>query len=499
MNELIADHQLSFRRSRADRVVGGVAGALGPRLGLSTRGLRVAFVGLGLLGPGIPLYLAALVGTRVEGDDRELAPPRSLVAGLLVLAGAVTPLWLRANDLPPYRNEDLPLAVLALLIGAGGLFVFGRRPPVAPGRSDKFTRVYLPTLRLPQPPTLLLLTLSVATVAGLVTWLAVRARDGVENYGATAASALIVVGLGVALGAWRGRSFLLLPIGLALATPLALAAATDLRLDLGRDNPGALAGTGATSRTFVLGRGAGPVTVTRAAVESGLRTLVIRKPAGTIDVRIDPAIPANIELATIAGRGWVLDAKGEQRAWLDNPGTSMVSLPAAGDDVLSTPLTLRIESAFGSINVFQPVSQAAVEHQQAADLKYRLTNMRVDLSGRRGLLARERATLAKLDARYARTLAALARLTTPSPTASRVPEAILRIDEASWQSMRVEEPLLRERDPVLDELARSRRALQLATDLRFEILRASWRVASIERGIGRLEKRITTLEKGASK
>src|SRR5205807_1448659 len=84
------------------------------------------------------------------------------------------------------------------------------------------------------------------------------------------------IGLGVTLSAWRGRSFVLLPLGLALAAPLVLVAFADVSLTVGRDDPGVIRSADGSSRTVVLRQGAGPVEVRGTAVAAGLRTRVLR-------------------------------------------------------------------------------------------------------------------------------------------------------------------------------------------------------------------------------
>lgn len=495
MNEFNVEPSVSFRRSGSDRVIGGVAGALGPRVGLSALGLRLAFAGLGLLGIGVPLYLAVVIGTRTERDDRPVPPIRSIVAALIAVVGLLAPWWLAANDVPPYRDGDLPLVFLGTMIGAGALFLFGRRAlaPAAPRtRSD---RPIAPWFRLPHPPTLLLVTLSTAAVVGLAVWLVVRSREGTENYGATLAAALVVVGLGVVVSAWRGRSFLLAPLGLALAVPLALSAFADVRFVLGTDDPGTITGATPAEQTFDLGRGAGPVTVSRSAVDGGLRTLTIRKPAGTIDVQLDPATPVEITLRSVSGSGFVVDDAGHREyGAVGFPDVTRISLPAVTAGPTET-LKLELESVVGNIFVVRSSGTPAKPGTQprADGLTTALAEARADLASRQTYLATEKRALAKLEQRYGAVVTKLDNAPL-SPVAAPVPPAVLGVPEATWPTTRVDDPRLRELDPALDWLVRAGRLASDGRDLRYEILRASWRVTVIERGITAVEKRITRLE-----
>lgn len=64
-----------FTRSAGDRVLTGVAGGIGERLGIDPVVVRLAFVVLSLAGGvGVLLYLAAALVSRAP--DRATAPPR---------------------------------------------------------------------------------------------------------------------------------------------------------------------------------------------------------------------------------------------------------------------------------------------------------------------------------------------------------------------------------------------------------------------------------------
>ncbi|MGY1682897.1 PspC domain-containing protein [Geodermatophilus sp. SYSU D01176] len=89
-----------LRRSRSDKVIGGVAGGLAEYSGIDALLWRVGLVALALAGPGIPVYLLLwlLMPSGPPGDSVARAPrvtgPRSPVpgltlAGLLIVVGSL--------------------------------------------------------------------------------------------------------------------------------------------------------------------------------------------------------------------------------------------------------------------------------------------------------------------------------------------------------------------------------------------------------------------------
>jgi phage shock protein PspC (stress-responsive transcriptional regulator) len=91
-----------LRRSRSDKVLGGVSGGLAEYSGIDALLWRVGFVALALAGPGIPVYLLLWLlmpaGPAVDGAGASRAPrvsgPRSPVpgvtlAGLLIVVGSL--------------------------------------------------------------------------------------------------------------------------------------------------------------------------------------------------------------------------------------------------------------------------------------------------------------------------------------------------------------------------------------------------------------------------
>ena len=91
-----------LRRSRSDRVIGGVSGGLAEYSGIDALLWRVGFVALALAGPGVPVYLLLWLlmpaGPAFDGPGASRAPriagPRSPVpgltlAGLLIVVGSL--------------------------------------------------------------------------------------------------------------------------------------------------------------------------------------------------------------------------------------------------------------------------------------------------------------------------------------------------------------------------------------------------------------------------
>lgn len=109
-----------MRRSRDDRVIGGVCGGLGRYLGVDPVLLRIALVILAIAGGGgILIYLVAwvLIPVEREGEDLGEARPaqadatRLIVGGLLIAFGTILLLNL---SLPRLGRFFWPLALIAI-------------------------------------------------------------------------------------------------------------------------------------------------------------------------------------------------------------------------------------------------------------------------------------------------------------------------------------------------------------------------------------------------
>lgn len=109
-------------RSRHDRMLGGVAGGMAAHLNVETAWVRVAWLALLVLGPGVILYIIAWIAIP-ESDDADPLPVRAaragdnarlIVGGLLVIIGGS----LLANRFLPWM-EDLILPALLIALGVG--------------------------------------------------------------------------------------------------------------------------------------------------------------------------------------------------------------------------------------------------------------------------------------------------------------------------------------------------------------------------------------------
>lgn len=471
MNELTSGsdgptHAPRILRSTSDRWLAGVAGGLAVRFGLRTAVVRGAFVLLTLFGIGPALYVFLAVGLSSDRDPAPRPPARWLLAAVAA-ALALAPFWVLgvgADVLPIAGWDRHPLRLAALVLLGGVALVVGRRSVPGAGATGLAPAVSRPERR---PPTLLLLAIAGAAVVAAALWLVRYEASDVHAFGAILAAALVVVGLGQAVGAWRGDSRSLLPLGVLLAAPLALAGFAGARLDLGTADPGRLAASTATELSYTLGRGARPVVVTRAAAAGGLRRLTLRKVDGTVDVRVAPSVPLRVTVASVGGSGFIVGRDSFIVATVPRVGSRSVLLAATGPTPLpGEPLELRIETGTGHIVVDHGGS---TERQPVASTASALGAIRADIAARQSLLARERRTLAGLRARYARGLAGLS---SGSPEVGR---RVLGAPESVWFEGADSVGVLA-RDRSLATLTRLRA-------VRFDLLRAAWRVRTVDRGI----------------
>lgn len=438
-----------FTRPREGRVLLGVAAGLGRRTGLEAWAARVVFVALGLVLVGVPLYLGLTLLTRSDGAPAPPGPARNVGGAVIILMPFLGYLL--------FGGPRFPALVWALVtVAVGVTLVVGRGAPVQrPGAAAGVRSA------VPRPPTLLLLSAAVALLGGALLWLVAYQLEDIHPLGAMLALGVVVAGAGQVLGAFRGRSFLLAPIGVALSLPLLAAAVVDVPLQLGTDDPGTITRLPA-HRTLVLRPGADPVQITRAAYEEGLRDLVVRRAGGAIEVRVDRRVPLEVDVRTL-GDATVLGGSTAGDSFVSWPRTShreLAARPAEGD-----PLRLRVEGGWGEVVVMHTLPSQLDQ----ADTPRRMEMTR-DLAARRALLARERREVARLTARYHALVSSLA-LDVP------VPPGVLTVPEEQWtQGIEALPPDL---DPASARLARLRAA-------RFDLMRAEWRAMNVQRGITRL-------------
>lgn len=109
-----------LRRSRTDKVIGGVCGGLGRYLGVDPVLIRIAFVVLAVAGgSGVLLYIVAwiLIPEEAEGDQLGGAPPSSADTARLVFGGALIAIGvilLLGLSLPRIGKYLWPLALIAV-------------------------------------------------------------------------------------------------------------------------------------------------------------------------------------------------------------------------------------------------------------------------------------------------------------------------------------------------------------------------------------------------
>jgi phage shock protein C len=113
----------ALRRSRTDRVIGGVCGGLGRYLGVDPLLMRIAAVALALSGgAGVLAYIVAwIVIPEVRVDEEEPASPATspatvtvLVGGVLLILGAV----LLVRQVVPWFEMGVVWPLLLLTVGA---------------------------------------------------------------------------------------------------------------------------------------------------------------------------------------------------------------------------------------------------------------------------------------------------------------------------------------------------------------------------------------------
>ena len=435
----------ALRRSRSDRVVAGVLGGMGRRLGVDPLVLRIVTVVLAIFGGvGVLAYAAAWLLIPAEDDEASVAEqalgrqdtgsPRTatvalalgltlvvLVAGggivggdwdggvLLLLAALGFVVLLRRDDRPPAAEpapgddpahpptsgidypgypgypgyartsstvtvphdadptgaatepatEDSKTAAddETAATGAdreGTTRWWAEDPDWENGRrlDDETWDSYPEPVTAPATPTerrprsaLGPITVGVAAVAvGIValsdaTWATVPAATYV-------ATALAIVGLGLLVGSWWGRSRGLIALGIALGFALVPAVIMG-RFDLGSEDFSFRPTTLAELPSGTEHRGAGSVLYDLSAVpftDADRETLDIDQGAGELTVIVPPAVDVVVEAELGAGDiqafGNSSSGLGQERRFADNGGS-----PGGGT------LTLGLDLGAGSIEV----------------------------------------------------------------------------------------------------------------------------------------------------
>jgi phage shock protein PspC (stress-responsive transcriptional regulator) len=377
-------------RSTGDKVVAGVAGGLGNYFGIDPVVFRIAFVVLALAGgSGVLLYLLAWLVVPDDAGHAALSRfgherNQKLLAAVLAGGG----LLILFDQLNNRGNGDIPVGLV--LVGIGALVLWSRRdhdggdddhrpgppplvtpPPttdqteaVEPGEPIEPTASFAgapatvplagaPAPAVPPPPppapaarvktpkprsVLVPVTLSLlAILAGGLGLVGVSATTGV-------ALALLVTGVALMVGAWRGRAKWLIPLGLVLAVALATASVIDVPVRGGSGDMTFRPLTVSDVHTpYRLAAGNLVVDLSALHLDGATLTVVASVAAGHLDV-IVPA-GAAVQVDAHAGAG-DLDLLG--RHWDGLDVGRQVSDPGAPDAGL---LVLRPRVGAGGVEV----------------------------------------------------------------------------------------------------------------------------------------------------
>jgi signal transduction histidine kinase/phage shock protein PspC (stress-responsive transcriptional regulator) len=184
-----------IRRSATDRVLTGVAGGLGERLGIDPIVLRLAFTALAFAGGvGVLAYLALAITSRAPDPEAESNPsprtnPRQALSVGFVVAGTL----LLCRELGLWFGDDV--VVPATLAVAGSALIWGR---------GTGTRRHAATRLESAGANVRTLVGGIVVLAGVMVFLrSNRPMDLVGN--APLAVAAVLIGLAVVAGPWVWR------------------------------------------------------------------------------------------------------------------------------------------------------------------------------------------------------------------------------------------------------------------------------------------------------
>ena len=224
-----------LRRRTSDRVLGGVAGGLGDYFNIDPLLVRIAFVGLMIFGgAGLVLYVAAWLLIPAEGQDASsveafvrrlgLTPGRlAILAVTLVAFIALINSWNIG-----YGYSDGPLGIppgvfWALAIVVVGVMLVRRREVVAAPSVTAAALVaaqtVAPAVKAPPRPRSPLAWYAIGALLLTVGLLAALSQIGQVDVtpGQFFGAALVVLGIGLVIGAWWGRARILILLVILLA------------------------------------------------------------------------------------------------------------------------------------------------------------------------------------------------------------------------------------------------------------------------------------------
>jgi phage shock protein PspC (stress-responsive transcriptional regulator) len=379
----------SLRRSRSDRYVAGVLGGLARRLDVDPLILRITTVVLAMFGVGIMLYALGWLLIPAEDEDASVAEQAlgkggrarrsdavllSLGLGLLVLifAGGIMTSWaegvillvlavcgiallLRRDDSRGGPAADWPAREQAT--DADGSASWSEGPDWDPDRpwndeqpdwdpyADPATE---PAAAEPRRPgsSLWLVTVSAAAIAiG-----AIAINDAIWATVAPAtyiATALGIVGIGLLIGAWFGRSRGLIALGIVLSFAMVPAVLAD-RVDFHEENAVIKPTTVAGIPSGTQDHGAGSVRYDLSGVEfadTDAVTLAVDQGVGELTVILPPDVDTIINADLGVGEIDVLDQTsggfGRETRIVDDGADG----PGGGE------LELQLDLGLGSIEV----------------------------------------------------------------------------------------------------------------------------------------------------
>jgi phage shock protein PspC (stress-responsive transcriptional regulator) len=234
-----------LRRRTSDRVIGGVAGGLGDYLNVDPLLIRIGFVGLMIFGgAGLVLYVIAWLLIPHEGSDESTVErlirrigmrSRNLV--LVALGGLA--IYILFWGILPRISDSLgfyvdPAVIWALVVLVLGVLVLRREPPRAaadasviapavatmPPQAAAIPRPSEPAK--PRGPLGWYVLSAILAAVGLLAIVQNVAQLDVE-LGQFFGVALLLLGIGLVIGAWWGHARLLILLGLLLV-PLGVTA-----------------------------------------------------------------------------------------------------------------------------------------------------------------------------------------------------------------------------------------------------------------------------------